>query len=134
QAMRSVQPNGPYYIGGMCGGARIAFDMARLLEVQGHEVRLLAIFDTWVIENSQRRYLWYFHYYGQRFRSFRSLPLPEMREMVVSALRKKFRKWSNTAEVESSPWQQSYWPGKTFEPPKYNGRITDFKIPSNPLY
>jgi len=134
QAMRSVQPQGPYYIGGMCGGARIAFDMARLLEQQGQEVGLLAIFDTWVIENSQRRFLWYFHYYGQRFRSFRSLPLADKREMFVSALRKKVSKWSHSGDAAKSPWQQSYWPGKTFEPPKYHGRITIFKIPKQPFY
>src|SRR4029077_518019 len=27
-AMKKVQPLGPYYLGGMCGGARIAFEMA----------------------------------------------------------------------------------------------------------
>ena len=134
QAMRSVQPQGPYYIGGMCGGARIAFDMARLLEDQGQEVRLLAIFDTWVVENSQRRSLWYFHYYYQRLQKFRLLPASQKREMFLSAVRKKARKLSGRVENEKSAWQQSYWPGKDFQPPKYHGRITLFKIPRQPFY
>jgi thioesterase domain-containing protein len=133
--MRSVQPHGPYYIGGMCGGARIAFDIARLLEAEGQEVRLLSIFDTWVVENSQRRFLWYFHYYYQRLQKFGSLPKSQKREMFLSAFRKKLRKLSGRVEnVEKSLWRQSYWPGKEFELPKYHGRITLFKIPKQPFY
>jgi len=63
QALRRVQPHGPYYLGGMCEGARIAFDIARILDAQGEKVAFLGIFDTWVVENSQRRFLWYLHYY-----------------------------------------------------------------------
>src|SRR6266536_514555 len=70
RAMRSVQPNGPYYVGGMCEGARIAFEMVRLLESQGHEVNLLAILDTWVIENTQNQRLWKVYYYSVRLRQF----------------------------------------------------------------
>ena len=38
------------------------------LEAQGEEVGLFAIFDTWVLQHSQRRWLWKIHYYGQRLR------------------------------------------------------------------
>jgi thioesterase domain-containing protein len=134
QAIRSVQPQGPYYIGGMCGGARIAFDIARLLEAEGQEVRLLSIFDTWVVENSQRRFLWYFHYYYQRLQKFGALPRSQKREMFLSAFRKKLRRLSGRVENEKSLWRQSYWPAKEFQLPKYHGRITLFKIPKQPFY
>src|SRR5260370_24529720 len=68
EALKAAQPEGPYLLGGMCEGARIAFDMARKLERGGDKVALLAIFDTWVVENTQNRLLWYFYYYGQRFK------------------------------------------------------------------
>ncbi|PSB58350.1 amino acid adenylation domain-containing protein [Chamaesiphon polymorphus] len=44
--VRSVQPQGPYYLGGFSFGGYIAFEMAQLLRKQGEEVALLAIFDT----------------------------------------------------------------------------------------
>jgi thioesterase domain-containing protein len=45
-AIRMVQSLGPYLLGGWSIGGLIAFEMARQLEAQGEEVRLLAMFDT----------------------------------------------------------------------------------------
>ncbi len=41
RAMRSVQPHGPYRIGGLCAGGLIAFEMAVQLEADGQDVDLL---------------------------------------------------------------------------------------------
>ncbi|HUM15287.1 MAG TPA: amino acid adenylation domain-containing protein [Candidatus Nitrosotalea sp.] len=41
EALRSVQPEGPYRLGGLCNGGLVAFEMARLLEAQGETVDLL---------------------------------------------------------------------------------------------
>jgi amino acid adenylation domain-containing protein len=38
QSIRSVQPHGPYLLGGYCNGALIAYEAARLLRAQGEEV------------------------------------------------------------------------------------------------
>lgn len=46
QEMRSLQPEGPYCLGGYCSGGLIAFEMAQQLYAQGQEVALLALFDT----------------------------------------------------------------------------------------
>jgi thioesterase domain-containing protein len=46
EAIRAVQPNGPYYLGGYCFGGMVAYEMARLLVAQGQEVALLALFNT----------------------------------------------------------------------------------------
>lgn len=43
-AVRAVQPDGPYYLGGTCNGGLIAYEMARRLEADGQSVRLLALF------------------------------------------------------------------------------------------
>ena len=44
--MRSFQPKGPYYLGGMCLAGRVAYAMAQELHAQGEEVALLALFDS----------------------------------------------------------------------------------------
>ena len=43
QAIRSIQPHGPYMLGGECNGGLVAYEIARLLEGQGEEVRLLIV-------------------------------------------------------------------------------------------
>ena len=44
--IRSVQPHGPYLLGGMCAGAVIAFEMALQLQAQGECVALVALLDA----------------------------------------------------------------------------------------
>ena len=41
--LRTHQPQGPYLIGGFCNGGLVAFEMARRLEEEGQEIRLLAV-------------------------------------------------------------------------------------------
>ena len=43
--MRTIQPQGPYALGGFCFGAILAFEMAQQLRAQGQGVGLLASFD-----------------------------------------------------------------------------------------
>lgn len=43
--LRSVQPRGPYYLGGVCFGAFVAFEIARQLTEAGDSVALLALLD-----------------------------------------------------------------------------------------
>lgn len=42
----SVQPQGPYFVGGLCIGGFLAFEVARYLEAQGHVVGPVALFDV----------------------------------------------------------------------------------------
>lgn len=44
--MRSIQPNGPYYLGGYCMGGQIAYEMACQLQAMDQHVALVAMFDT----------------------------------------------------------------------------------------
>lgn len=46
QAIRSVQPEGPYHLGGWCVGGVIAYEMACQLQQGGQEVDLLALLDS----------------------------------------------------------------------------------------
>jgi amino acid adenylation domain-containing protein len=43
--IRKVQPEGPYYLAGYCLGARIIFEMAQQLTLEGQKVALLANFN-----------------------------------------------------------------------------------------
>ncbi|MBV9791241.1 MAG: alpha/beta fold hydrolase, partial [Chloroflexi bacterium] len=46
QDIRTVQPEGPYLLGGWSMGGSIAFEMAQQLKAAGHEVDLLVLIDT----------------------------------------------------------------------------------------
>ncbi|WP_147443226.1 non-ribosomal peptide synthetase [Corallococcus sp. AB011P] len=45
-AMRGIQPRGPYLLGGWSMGGLVALEMARVFEEQGDEVELLALIDS----------------------------------------------------------------------------------------
>jgi amino acid adenylation domain-containing protein len=45
RAMKSVQQSGPYFLGGFCVGAVVAFEIAQQLRHEGHDVALLAMLD-----------------------------------------------------------------------------------------
>jgi amino acid adenylation domain-containing protein len=44
--IRTVQPQGPYFLGGMCAGGNLAFEVALQLQAQGQEVAFIALFDS----------------------------------------------------------------------------------------
>jgi thioesterase domain-containing protein/acyl carrier protein len=44
-AMLAIQPAGPFFLGGYCLGATVAYEMARQLRQLGHEIGMLAIID-----------------------------------------------------------------------------------------
>jgi amino acid adenylation domain-containing protein len=57
EAIRAVQPSGPYLLGGWSMGGIVAFTMAQLLQSQGQGVALLALLDVGVpcaVEGSAR--------------------------------------------------------------------------------
>lgn len=44
-AIQTIQPQGPYFLGGHSFGGKVAFEMSQQLQKQGHDIGLLAIFD-----------------------------------------------------------------------------------------
>ncbi|HET7872346.1 MAG TPA: thioesterase domain-containing protein [Terriglobales bacterium] len=52
ETLLSVQPHGPYLLGGYCNGGLVAFELAQQLLRRGEAVDLLFIFDT-VVHNSK---------------------------------------------------------------------------------
>jgi amino acid adenylation domain-containing protein len=49
EPLRSVQPEGPYLLGGFCNGATLAYEMARQLRAEGETVDLLILIDPGLI-------------------------------------------------------------------------------------
>ncbi len=129
-AMRTVQPHGPFCLGGMCEGVLIAQQMILELESQGEEVALFAIFDTWVLENSQIRPLWRIDYYLQRVREFPELPLKKQ----LAILRHTVKRWARRNRSTRNAWAQVYWPGDDFQAPRFRAPVLLFKRPRQPFY
>jgi amino acid adenylation domain-containing protein len=46
EEVRKVQPQGPYFLSGMCAGGMIAFEMAQQLKLQGRDVGFLALLEV----------------------------------------------------------------------------------------
>lgn len=46
QQIQAIQPHGPYLLGGLCLGGRLAFEVALQLEAQGEPVALVALLDS----------------------------------------------------------------------------------------
>lgn len=46
QEMRTLQPEGPYFLSGVSGGGLVAFEMAKQLQTQGQKIGKLILFDT----------------------------------------------------------------------------------------
>jgi thioesterase domain-containing protein len=129
-AMRTVQAHGPYCLGGMCDGVHIAQQMILELESQGEEVVLFAIFDTWVLENSQIRSLWTLDYYRQRLRNLPDLSLKEKLAVVRNVL----RRWLRRNDSGGNGWDARYWPDEDFQPPTFQAPVLLFKRPRQPFY
>jgi amino acid adenylation domain-containing protein len=53
--VRSLQPEGPYFLGGWCNGALVAYEMAHQLYAQGQTVGLLALMETAFVNPLERR-------------------------------------------------------------------------------
>lgn len=56
QTIRQRQPSGPYYVGGMCAGGVIAYEMATRLAEAGEKVELVAILDAATPDAERRPY------------------------------------------------------------------------------
>lgn len=130
RAMQTVQPHGPYCVGGMCDGVRIAQEMIVQLESLGEEVALFAILDTWVLENSQVQILWAIDYYLERLRAFAYFPLSQK----ISTLQRTFKRLVGGNGSGKTEWDQAYWPDESFHPPQFRASVLLFKRPRQPFY
>lgn len=117
--MRSLQPEGPYFLMGISFGGLVAYEMSQQLVAQGQQVGLLAVFDT-TIESHRKL-----------------LPL---RQRVSKLLRVSPAGWLQRIKSKFVLWRErnQYQPHistlvpliytfKAYTPKTYSGRVNLFK-------
>ena len=147
--IRRVQPHGPYFLGGYCGGGSIAYEVAQQLQAEGERVALLALFDTmnWskipVTLWSKGTYTCQrlvFHAasllsldFGDQSEFLREKMetvhsrIPVWRGMLLAKFNKNCSGAASTSRVLGRIWrtnEQACW---HYVPKPYSGTVTDFR-------
>lgn len=139
-AVRAYQPKGPYFLAGMCDGAHLAFAMARRLEAEGDRVALLALFDTWPVENSSYYPLVVLAQIRYRLSQLHGRErLAWIGRSVLRGLGALRDRVAGSAKEDTGPttrqrWRARAWPGPGFVPPVYGGRITVIRAKRQPFF
>jgi amino acid adenylation domain-containing protein len=145
--MRTLQPEGPYFIGGHCLGGLIAFEMAQQLYAERERVALLALFDCYAPrrKGSARRSRSYRYRY-QAIRFFQrtvglhvgNLLILEPQERL-SYVKGKFNKalyklymglgsaWIPAARARQNILKAGTQAARNYRPKMYPGKITLFR-------
>jgi amino acid adenylation domain-containing protein len=139
QAMRELYPEGPYCLGGMCEGAHLSFEMARQLQEAGEQVPVLMSFDAWPEENTRTRFGWWLTWMfrtAEHYRKNPSVGIGWCLRRVVAFTVRAMREWLLLPFRPPAPgnWEARYWPGRSFVPPRFKGRITVMRVRRQNLY
>ncbi|HTL16246.1 MAG TPA: thioesterase domain-containing protein, partial [Patescibacteria group bacterium] len=67
EVIKARQPQGPYYLGGYCFGGNVAYEMARQLRLQGHQVALVILIDAAPSNAGYERLTWWRPGFAWRF-------------------------------------------------------------------
>jgi len=96
ETIRTLQPNGPYYLGGMCFGGLVAFEMAHQLLADGEQVAFLGILDSTHAPNLTRPFM----YPVFRLTRFINQKILKQRFPIgMAPLRRAMKKFSNEDEL-----------------------------------
>lgn len=150
EALRGVQPEGPYLLGGFCNGGLMAYEMARQLHAQGQTVDMLILIDPAMPHShgSLRRLInrfgsltrlnqniqvnWFLRYLYQRIPSYRKkvqesvVEQRELRHRWGKALPKLDLLYPTVAALRYQ-WSGIYrWVSSAYMPGLYEGKITFF--------
>ena len=148
--IRKVQPHGPYFLAGYCGGGTIAYEAAQQFQALGESVGMVALFDT--MDWSQIRLtFWNKSYYRSQRLVFHAAEFMNLNwndkskflKEKTTVLRNRIPVWkgmisskfgnkkSDTAPSESSVlaqiWQTNDRACESYIPKPYPGVITDFR-------
>jgi len=120
--IQTVQPEGPYLLGGYSMGGVIAFEMAQQLQAEGREVALLAIFDS---ECPVRTSGWRRRSVLTKVRNSPDLLQrnPETNRWFIS---EKFETYVMRKTGYSSVETPNRWAVNRYKPDPYSGKITFF--------
>ncbi|HEV7377438.1 MAG TPA: amino acid adenylation domain-containing protein, partial [Pyrinomonadaceae bacterium] len=149
EAIRAVQPVGPYLLGGWSMGGLVAFEMAQQLRAQGQEISMLALIDTtvptpdsWMAEADEIDYMVSFaRDMGLSWKQVQELSIStdelrrmNPREQLAHALELATAANVLPPDIEPSQFERLYEVFKTnvramlnYKPQPLPGRITLFK-------
>jgi thioesterase domain-containing protein len=111
------------------------------VEAEGQKVRLLAILDTWIEENTRYKPLfvllagWHLlrkalRNPGQASKKLLAKMFPKQRTAAAAAT----PAGSTRGAAERPNMWRKYFPGRDFHPPVYSGKITVFRLPKQAFY
>ncbi|MEL7330897.1 MAG: amino acid adenylation domain-containing protein, partial [Cyanobacteria bacterium J06560_2] len=139
EAIRKVQPEGPYRIGGTSLGGIVAFEMARQLQAMGQTTERLILFDTGGFDNFaiplplHRRILNLFRYvpkYGLA-ETWRRLELRILKMFVLDSAVEFYRatgkmptRFSTELDVWETVWLANLEAVDRYRPQPYDGQAT----------
>jgi len=140
QEIQTVQPEGPYYLCGYCGDAKVAFEMAQQLQAQKQSVALLAFIDVvWRTSSTplQNRYVRFGHNlleFGQNYLFYKIQQkikfLQDRLFLASSQLRKRHYQQAGKAlpvDLQHKLLIKSFFKALAhYIPQPYLGRITLF--------
>jgi len=130
QDILSIQPRGPYFLGGMCEGGIIALEIALQLQAAGREVALLAQFDTPVNGYWRKRPVDWVMHGASLIYTRRLMPRIRERRRARLAPRVGMRPEEETyAHIFKATWRviRAYRPAR-----KFQGEIQIFLAPPPP--
>jgi amino acid adenylation domain-containing protein len=148
--IQTIQPEGPYFLGGYCMGGSIAYEMAQQLNAQGKKVTILVLMETYNFSKAKpQSFIDNLHYNVQRvefhLRNFLLLKAKDritfIKEKAMVAKRRK-NVWfgmikmkignkvafnSEQASYLYNLWKTNEQAADNYEPKVYSGRIIQFK-------
>ena len=121
--IRRFQPTGPYNLAGYSFGGYVAYEMACQLRDQGHEVGLLAVFDTYAMSRQKAfKLLWQ---PKNLFNFILNIPAWIRDQILLKFVRSSNkiyipeRKHVLEAHIEAL---------RHYKPPKYDGKVSLFRV------
>ena len=148
--IRTVQPHGPYFLGGYCLGGAIAFEVAQQLRAKGEQIALLALFDTMNCSKLRPPSIWdetyqicqrsafhvanflsldsesRAHFFSEKMNALRSR-LPVWGSMLLSRFPINSRETVSESRVLGEIWQANERAYLNYIPQPYPGKVTDFR-------
>jgi amino acid adenylation domain-containing protein len=153
-ALRTIQPHGPYAIGGYCNGGLSAYEIAQQLRAQGEQVDVLALIDPATPGSYERlrkllrmankvtglnqtaQLNWFLRYMYVRVPAFRrALRKDDAEPFIVRSLPKRDQEKNTLAILKDMPpssvlrrkWQGMYsWAAVNYTLKQYPGIVTFF--------
>jgi thioesterase domain-containing protein len=155
EMLQTLQPRGPYYLGGYCFAGNVAFEMACQLEARGETVALLAVLEAMPPEAMHRRQritwrnlgafarnaVWWGRDFVWRPPRLVMADLARLARKLArrAPARPDFRELGEVVDLEHYPpgfrhyAEVHYRAMQQYRPGVYGGRITLFRARTRPL-